>query len=254
MNIHYEFEGATARPVLMLSHSLGADLSMWDDVLPHLHSHFSVLRYDMRGHGSSVNVGANDDNLSIADLGRDVLDLMDHLGIESAIFCGLSIGGLIGQWLGIHAPNRLQGLILANTAAKIGNDDTWNTRIAQIEANSLSSIVDATMERWFSDAFRSDHPARIEQAKQVFLSSHHDTYLRCCAAIRDVGFRENLSQIPVKTLIIAGENDPVTEPEQAQFLQDQIPDVQLVVLPAKHISAVECAPEFAEALLRFAHG
>ncbi len=260
MKTNYKIEGTPNSPVLVFSNSLGADLGMWDEVVPLLLPFFRVLRYDTRGHGGSVetNVGRvlnpSDVALTIADLGQDVIDLLDFLKIETAHFCGLSMGGLIGQWLGIHHPNRLKKLVIANTAAKIGNDERWNSRIETIQKNGMAAITDETLERWFTENFRKNNPKRVAEMKSMFLRSDILGYSNCCAAIRDADFRENLSQIPVETLVITCDEDPVTNVEQAEFLAKNIPNSSLKILPARHLSGTELPEEFGETLLDFLVG
>lgn len=257
MAIQYKLEGTPNSPVLVLSHSLGANLHMWDDLVPLLLPYFRVLRYDTQGHGPNPST-LQQFNLSttptIADLGRDVLQLLDENGIQRAHFCGLSMGGLIGQWLGVHHPERLHKLVLANTAAKIGNDETWNTRIETITQQGLASIVDATMERWFTENFRARRPEKVAQTRTMFLQTDARGYTRCCAAIRDADFQGMLGQIAVETLAITGSEDPVTNVEQAEFLRDNIPSAQLCVLEARHLSGTEAPEAFAEAILNFIVG
>lgn len=255
-NIFYQMnckiEGTPNSPVLVFSNSLGSDIGMWDEVVPLLLPYFRVLRYNTRGHGANSDSGYAD--FDIAQLGRDVMDLLDDNGIESAHFCGLSMGGLIGQWLGINHSARLKNLVIANTAAKIGTADTWNTRIETISQNGLEAIVDATMERWFTENFRKNNPQCAAEMRAMFLRSNAKGYARCCAAIRDADFRADLSRIAVKTLVIAGDQDPVTNVEQAEFLANNIPGARLNILPARHLSGAELPERFAETLLDFLVG
>ena len=159
--LNYTIEGSPNSPVLIFSNSLGANLSMWDDLIPHLLPFFRVLRYDTRGHGANSNVITK--NLKIDDLGNDVISLMDSLSIESAYFCGLSMGGLIGQWLGINQPNRFKKIVLSNTGCKIGDDARWNGRIETITNNGMKAIVGDMLARWFTVYFHVTYTETLQK-------------------------------------------------------------------------------------------
>ena len=156
--IHYALEGQSGSPVLVFSNSLGANYSMWDPQVPEARKKLRVLRYDSRGHGqSSVTPGP----YSIEQLGGDVLALLDALRLDHVHFCGLSMGGMIGMWLGINSPERLKRLVLCNTGARIGTPETWNVRIEAVRKTGMKSVASAVVERWFSPAFRQKAPATI---------------------------------------------------------------------------------------------
>ncbi|AYQ36272.1 3-oxoadipate enol-lactonase [Runella sp. SP2] len=243
MNTNYQLQGTPNSPVLIFSNSLGSEMMMWDEVVPYLLPYFRVLRYNSP---QTPNGG-----LKIGDLGEQVIQLMDELGIESAYYCGLSMGGLIGQWLGIHHPQRFHKIVLSNTGAKIGNDERWNGRIETISKNGMQAIVDDTMERWFTEAFREANPTRVAETKAMFLRSDIKSYSKCCEAIRDADFRGQLHQLLVETLVITGDEDPVTNVEQAQFLVNHIPNATLHVLHARHLASTELPKEYAEVLIDF---
>ena len=247
-SLHYELTGRATAPVLMLSNSLGTDLRMWDAQLESFEQHYRVLRYDMRGHGaSSVPPGP----YTMEQLGNDVLGLLNKLDIPRVHFCGLSIGGAIGQWLGIHAAPRLHKLILSNTAAKIGTDQTWNSRISEVNQHGLQSIADATMQRWFTPAFRSAGTSQVQRMRETLLAVDPAGYTASCAAIRDIDQRETVGRIEVPVCIIAGSEDPVTTVADAEFLRSQIPGAELNLLPAAHISNVEASDLFNATVLNF---
>lgn len=251
MKTNYKLQGTPNSPVLIFSNSLGSEMLMWDELVPFLLPYFRVLRYDTRGHGGSE---ITPEPYSIALLGQDVIDLLDELKIDEAYFCGLSMGGLIGQWLGIHYPNRIKKLIVSNTGAKIGNDERWNGRIETIKANGMQAIVDDTMERWFTERFRNHNPQRVAETKAMFLRSDILGYSNCCAAIRDADFRESLSQVSVETLVITGDEDPVTNVAQAEFIAENIPNARLKVLHARHLASKELPEEYAQVLIEFIVG
>jgi 3-oxoadipate enol-lactonase len=246
--MHYEVSGDASRPTLILSHSLGVSLAMWEPQVAWLGSHFRLLRYDTRGHGqSAIPAGP----YSVGDLGGDVLGLMDALEIESASFCGVSMGGVIGQWLGIHAPNRIEKLVLANTAAKIGTAETWDARIETVKDQGLEPIIGGTLDRWFTPAFRSEHPGTVDATRSLLQATLPEGYIACCAAIRDADFRGDLGSIAAPTLIVSGSHDPVTPPGDGRYLAREIAGAEYVELPAAHLSNLEAAAEFNEALFKF---
>jgi 3-oxoadipate enol-lactonase len=246
--IHYEVVGDAKLPVIVLSHSLGVNLAMWEPQVAALAPDYRVLRYDARGHGqSSIPVGP----YTVDDLGRDVLGLLDALGIERTSFCGLSMGGAVGQWLGIHARQRLHKLVMANTAAKIGSAETWDARIAMVGARGLRPVIPGTLRRWFTPAFRKAHPEMIATTSAMLHGTKSKGYAWCCAAIRDADFRESAACIDCPTLIVAGSEDPVTSPADGRFLAESIAGARYVELPAAHLSNVEAADSFNEALIEF---
>lgn len=252
MKTHYKLEGTPNSPVLIFSNSLGSNYHMWDELVPLLLPYFQILRYDTRGHGhSSVTAG----EYSIQLLAEDVIELADNLNIEKFAFCGLSMGGLIGQYLGLHHANRLTHLVLSNTGAKIGDESRWTERAAFISQHGTEGMSKETMQRWFSEEFIANRPERIEAMTNMFSKSPNAGYISCCAAIRDADFRKNLEQILVPTLVITGSDDPVTNVEQAEFLADRIPNAHLqVLMGTKHLCATERPKEYVEKLLDFMVG
>lgn len=246
----FKIQGTPNSPVLIFSNSLGSEMMMWDELIPYLLPYFRVLQYDTRGHGSSLGFKP-EHKKSIEQLGEDVINLMNELNIEKAFFCGLSMGGLIGQYLGINHPNRFKKIVLSNTGAKIGNDERWNNRIETISKNGMQAIVDDTMERWFTEEFRRQNPERVAETKAMFLRSDVEGYSNCCRAIRDADFREELEKLSVETLVITGDEDPVTNVEQAEFLVSKIQNASLKVLHARHLAAPELPEEYAKTLIEF---
>jgi 3-oxoadipate enol-lactonase len=246
--IFYQLEGNKQAPVVMFSNSLGTDLTMWEPQLAACTQHFRVLRYDTRGHGqSSVTPGP----YNIAQLGRDVLALLDGLKLELVSFCGLSLGGIIGQWLGVHAAPRLHKLVLANTAAQIGTVEGWNDRIAAVQNYGMGAIIPTVLDRWYTPGFRVGHENAIERTRIMLESADAQGYMACCAAVRDVNQRESIRSIRIPSLIVAGRFDPVTPPHDGRFLAESIPGAQYVELFAAHLSNVEAADSFTAHLIRF---
>ena len=246
--LYYQLEGRDDAPVLVLSNSLGTTLDMWAPQMPALLQHFRVLRHDCRGHGrSEVTPGP----YTIAQLGADVLALMDHLGIARAHFCGLSMGGMIGMWLGTHHAHRLDRLVLCNTAAKIGTPDTWNPRIAKVEAEGMASIVDIVLDRWFTAGFRQRAPEQVNIVRGMLLDTAPAGYSANCAAVRDMDQRADIASISVPTLVIAGTHDGSTPAADGRAVADAIPGARYVELDAAHLSNWEQSEQFTQALLGF---
>jgi 3-oxoadipate enol-lactonase len=234
--MHYSLSADAERPVLMFSNSLGTEFSMWNAQADFFAKQFRILRYDTRGHGqSSVTPGP----YSIEQLGNDVLDLLDDLDFDRVHFCGLSMGGMIGMWLGMNAPERLYKLILCNTAAKIGNAEGWNARIENVRKNGMKSIASAVIERWFTPAFRAKSPDDVAATQVVLENTTAEGYVANCAAVRDFDARETIATIGVPTLVIAGAHDAATPPEGGRFLAEQISGAQYAELSAAHISNIE---------------
>jgi 3-oxoadipate enol-lactonase len=247
LRTHYALTG-DKDAVLVFSDSLGTDFSMWNPQMSELQRRFRILRYDTRGHGQSSVTSAN---YTIEQLGRDVLGLLDSLGLDRVHFCGLSMGGMIGMWLGIHAPNRLHRLVLSNTAARIGTKDTWNARIATVRKDGMKSVAAAVIERWFTPEFRASSAEKVARAQHMLENSPPEGYAACCAAIRDMDQRESVAQIKAPTLVIYGASDPVTPASDAQFLTDRIRGSVVVELAAAHLSNVEQADAFTAAVSNF---
>lgn len=251
MKTNYKIQGTPNSPVLMFSNSLGATMAMWDELVPHLLPYFRVLQYDTRGHGLSEQTPGE---YNVAMLGQDVIDLLDDLKLEKVYFCGLSMGGLIGQWLGIHHPERLHKLVISNTDSKIGTAEGWNDRIKTISQQGMSSIVEGTMVKWFTDAFRENNPSRVAEMTSLFLNNNPAGYTACCAVVRDADFRDNLNTISVETLIITGNEDEVTNVEQAEKMQQEIPNAQLKVFQARHLPSTELPKQYAACVIDFLVG
>lgn len=246
--VHYSLEGPEAAPVILFSNSLGTRLSMWEAQAASLRDRYRVLRYDARGQGDSeVTPGP----YSIELLGRDCLALADALAIPRFHFCGLSMGGLIGQWLGIHAGPRLGKLVIANTAARVGTAEVWNARIATVEARGMPEIAAAAYGRWFTEGFVKRAPELAEPIRLGLLAANPQGYAASCAAVRDADFRDTVTSIATPLLYIGGTFDPVTTVADGRFLVDRVKGARLVELPASHLSNIESAVEFTAAVRAF---
>nr|WP_283939109.1 3-oxoadipate enol-lactonase [Pseudomonas sp. T1.Ur] len=244
-------DGPQDAPVLVLSNSLGTDLHMWDEQIPAFSEHFRVLRFDTRGHGQSL---VTEGPYSIEQLGCDVLAMLDQLNIDKVHFCGLSMGGLIGQWLGINAGERLHKLVVCNTAAKIGDPSVWNPRIETVLRDGKDAMValrDASIARWFTPDFAEAQPATAKKITDMLAATSPQGYAANCAAVRDADFREQLASIRVPLLIIAGTEDAVTPPSGGHFIQARVSGAEYAEFYAAHLSNVQAGAAFSARVVDF---
>ncbi|PHV17523.1 3-oxoadipate enol-lactonase [Janthinobacterium sp. BJB1] len=248
IGLHYRTDGERGKPCLLLSNSLGTDLSMWDVQAAALAGDFFVVRYDTRGHGQSAGGGAP---FGIERLGLDVVALLDHLDIARAAFCGISMGGLTGQWLGIHQPRRLTQLVLANTAARIGAAAPWQLRAEQVRRDGMAAVADGAAARWFTPQLIAREPDTVARMTATLRSQDAGGYAACCEALAQADLRAQVATIAVPTLIIAGEHDLVTTVDDGRWLQQRIAGSRLASVPASHISNVEAADLFTAQLRTF---
>lgn len=234
----HRFDGPADAPVIVLSNSLGTTLEMWEPQMPELTKHFRVLRYDPRGHGRSA---APAGPYTADDLGRDVIELLDSLEIERISLCGLSMGGMIGMWLGVNAPERVDRLALTCTSARFGTPEIWTERAAAVrEAGSVDVLADAAMERWFSPAFREQHPDEVARFREMVAATPADGYAGCCDALRDFDYRDRLRQIEAPTLVVSAALDPATPPGDGELIASGIPGARLVVIEdTAHLANIE---------------
>ncbi|EJL80636.1 putative hydrolase or acyltransferase of alpha/beta superfamily [Herbaspirillum sp. CF444] len=244
----YTLEGPSEAPVLMFSNSLGTTMSLWESQARALRAQYRILRYDTRGHGESPGAAGAP---TLAQLGRDVLDLLDQLKLDKVSFCGISMGGIIGLWLGIHAADRVQRLIIANSAAKIGTAEGWRDRAAQVAENGMDGVADGAAGRWFTPAFIARAPVLVDAMVSDLRHCSPRGYAACCTALADADLREQVSRIEAPTLVIAGRHDPVTTVADARFLQDRIAGADYLELAASHLSNVEAGEEFTAGLAKF---
>ncbi len=236
VEIDYRLEGPEDAPVLIMANSLGTTYRMWDEQAPALSERFRLLRYDHRGHGGSpVPPGP----YGMEDLGRDVLALLDRLGVERFSFCGLSIGGMVGMWLASEAPERIERLVLCCTSARF-DSDAYSSRARTVREDSVAKIADAVLERWFTAPFRQNRPDLVEWAGQMLRGTPVEGYAGCCEAISVADLPKRLGGIQAPTLVIAGADDPAAPVEKAEFIRDSIPDARLAVMEqAAHLANVE---------------
>jgi 3-oxoadipate enol-lactonase len=248
VRIHYRLDGPSDAPVVVLSNSLGTELAMWEPQVAALVPRFRVLRYDSRGHGAS---SVPDGPYTIDQMGGDVVALLDHLGLARVRFCGLSMGGMVGMWLGRFAPARVARLVLSNTAARIGPPEAWNTRIARVNEGGMAAVADMVVARWFSPAFLATQPPAATAARQMLLRCNPQGYVAACAGVRDMDQRDGIAAIGVPTLVISSTHDVSTPPPDGRFLAERIAGARYVELDAGHISNLERPADFNRALVDF---
>jgi 3-oxoadipate enol-lactonase len=248
VRLNYRIDGPADAPALLLSNSLGTDLSMWDAQVAAFSQRYRVVRYDTRGHGrSEVTPGP----YTMEQLGQDVVGLLDTLGIERADFCGVSMGGQTGMVLAARHAARFGRFVLANTAAWFSGTDAWNARIARVQAEAMGAVAGAMMDRWFTPEFQAAHPEALARVRDVFARTDPRGYCANCAAVRDSDRRADLDRIAAPVLVIAGARDPVSPPADGHAIARAVPDARCVELDAAHLSNLEQPEAFARTVLDF---
>ncbi|MBB5956869.1 3-oxoadipate enol-lactonase [Saccharothrix tamanrassetensis] len=237
MKLHYELSGPEDAPVVVLGNSLGTTTALWEPQLPVLHKRFRVLRYDHRGHGGSP---AAPGPYRIDDLGDDVLELLDSLGLTRVSYCGVSMGAMVGMWLAGHAPERIDRLVLCCTAATYATAQPWLDRAATVRRSGTASIAAQVVSRWFTPSFRSRSPETVAAFEAVLSSVDDESYAGCCDALAALDLRSVLSAIEAPTAVIAGAQDEATPPECLRTIAEAIPDSELFIVgDAAHLANVE---------------
>lgn len=245
--IHVAIDGRDSGPTIVLSNSLGSTIRMWEPQLEALAGQFRVVRYDRRGHGKSGRSGP----YSFERFGRDVLAILDALNIRTAHWCGLSMGGMVGQWLGANAPDRFDRIVLANTTCYFADPSRFQDRIKAVTQNGLASIADQVIATWLTEDFREREPAVTQGIRQMFIATPVEGYVGCCEALSMLDQRHLLPKISRPVLIIAGRHDTSTTVEQAEFIRKAIPKANMTLLDAAHLSNVEQSYAFNDALIGF---
>lgn len=251
IHVNYEISGKEGAPVVMLSHSLGSDMSMWNPQTRPLRRHYRILLYDTRGHGGS---DAPKGAYTLEQLGEDALGLLDALSFDAVHWVGLSMGGMIGQYMALNHSDRIRKLALCDTAAAIAPETqpVWEERLQMVRKGGMQALVDSTLERWFTPPYLSQSRPEVELIREHFLSTPVSGYIGCTEAIRRLDYLERLSEIRLPTLIMVGEEDQGTPVSASRAMHERIPDSRLVVLPsAAHLSNIEQAGAFNEALMEF---
>ncbi|OTG85471.1 3-oxoadipate enol-lactonase [Acinetobacter sp. ANC 4558] len=245
--INYQTFGDAHHPAIIFSNSLGTQYSMWQPQIDALQNDYFIICYDTRGHGGS---SAPQGPYTIEQLGQDVVHLLDHLNIQKANFCGLSMGGLTGQWLAIHHPERFNHVVVCNTAAKVGQESAWNERASLVRQQGLQPIAATAASRWFTESFIQSQAITVQSLSNDLAAGSAEGYASCCEALAKADLRDDIKQITVPVLVIAGQQDPVTTVADGQFIVDQIVNSQLFEINASHISNIECPEDFTQALRR----
>ena len=246
--INVETEGRADAPVLMMCNSLGTDLHMWDPQAPAFAKEFRLVRYDRRGHGKS---GVPPGPYSMERFGRDVLAILDDLNIEKTHWCGLSMGGMIGQWLGANAPERFGKMVLANTACYYPDPTNWLNRIKAVKEGGVASVADIVIAAWLTADFREREPQITANLKAMMIATPAQGYIACCEALSTLDQRELLPRIKSPTLVIAGRHDMSTPVAAGEFIRSHIPGASMTLLDAAHISNVEQPHAFTDAVVGF---
>lgn len=250
LSLRYEDTGGGG-PALILSNSLGTRLEMWDRQMPAFSGAFRVVRYDKRGHGESeVKPGPT----SFARLTRDAVELLDHLGIARAHWCGLSMGGMSGMWAATHFRERLDRVVLCNTASAMPAVDIWNQRIAAVRQHGMAPLIPTIVDRWFTKRFQEADKAAVAEVVRMLETTPPEGYAACGAAIRDMDQREAIRSITNPVLVIAGTHDGSTPPEKGREIAESIAGAAYIELDAAHLSNIEQEKAFTEAVMNFLKG
>jgi 3-oxoadipate enol-lactonase len=252
LGIAYRVDGNDTRDAVVLVNSLGADLSVWDPQMEELTRHFRVIRYDCRGHGESDVPRAP---TTIGGLGADLVALLDHLNLERAHLCGISLGGFTALWVAVYHGDRVGRAVFANTAARLGSAESWEERIRAVRAGGLAAISETVVGRFLGAPFRAAHPDVTRRIIDMVEATPADGYIAACAALRDADLRDVISRIRAPSLIVAGELDQSTPLRQSEELHAAIAGSELVVLPgAAHLTNVEQAEKFTPVVTTFLRG
>lgn len=252
ITLNVSLAGDKSAPALILAHPLGATLHVWDAIAPALSESFFLVRFDARGHGQSPRP---DGPYALSDLGGDVLETMNAFDVRRAHFLGQSMGGAIAQWLMIHAPERLEKVVLANTASYFPTTASWNARIRSALENGMAELAPAVAQRWLTSDFRKARPEVAAKIEAMLLACNPAGYAACCAALRDTDLRDAIGKAPPRpALVIVGDYDSSTPPELGVELANSLKDAELLRLNAAHLSSVEAAEAFVATVTGFLAG
>lgn len=246
--LRYRWLGRDEGPVLVLGHSLGVSSEMWAPQIEEFGERFRLLLYDHRGHGGSDLPPAP---WTIGDFGRDLLGLLDALGVERFHYCGLSLGGIVGLWLGQNAPDRVERLALCNCSASIENPEPLRVRSEAVRREGLASIVEAVLGRWFTEGFRASRPEAVEAVRSLLLETSPEGYARTCEALCQVDLRAGLAEVETPALAVFGQHDQSTPSEWTRAFAEAMPDCRLVGFDSAHLSNVEASGEFNRVVREF---
>ncbi|WP_367107457.1 3-oxoadipate enol-lactonase [uncultured Psychrobacter sp.] len=248
VDINYATFGDKSSPALLFSNSLGTSYQMWQPQIDALQEDYFIIGYDTRGHGDS---SAPKGPYTLDQLGQDVIDLLDYLDVDKAFFCGISMGGMTGQWLAIHHPDRFGHLMLSNTAAKLGTESMWRERAQLVRAQGLEPIADTAASRWFTPSFIDSHPDVVKALSDRLAAGSSEGYASCCEALATADTREQLKDICVSVTVVAGTKDPVTTVADGEYMVDHIPNATLATIEASHIPNIEQPEAFNQIIRRY---
>ncbi|MFW6067235.1 MAG: 3-oxoadipate enol-lactonase [Myxococcota bacterium] len=249
--LHAELDGAEAASLVVFSHSLGSHLGMWEPQVSGVGARFRVMRYDTRGHGAS---GVPQGPYTLEALAEDARALLDCLRIEKAHFVGISMGGMIGQLLALRHPERLHSLVLCDTTSEIPSSmhPMWDERIRITREQGMEPHVEPTMQRWFTEPFRREHPEAVDRIREMVRNTDPSGYIACCEAIKGLNVTDRLAEIRVPTLVVVGADDPGTTPDVARAIHERIHGSQLQIIEqAAHLCNVEQPEVFNRAIVSF---
>jgi 3-oxoadipate enol-lactonase len=246
IEVPYRVDGAEDAPPLVLSNSLGSTSEMWDPQVPALSERFRLIRYEHRGHGDAP---VPPEPYDLDDLGGDVVALLDRLGIERTDFCGLSLGGMVGMWLGINAPERIRRLVLLCTSPMLSREHDWALRGRTVREQGTGAVADAVVERWFTPRYAEEHPDTVARMRAMVTETPATGYAGCCGAIERMDLVPELGSIRAPTLVVAGTEDPATPPPHAEVIAEHIPDCRMELVPAAHLASWERPDEVTRLIL-----
>ena len=250
IDTRYVLSNEGGGPWLTFIHQLGGDLSIWDQLAGYFRDDYTVLRYDVRGHGQT---GVSDGPFRVADLSQDLHMLLDALGVEKTHIVGMSMGGMIAQQFALDNPARIETLTLADTHAATPSDGraVWEQRAAKARNEGVAALAGATMERWLTASFRDAHPEVVEPIREVFENTSSEGYAQACIALRDFDVRSRLSEIDLPTLTVAGRHDAGTPPAATHEIANAIRNAQFELLDAAHLAPIEQSQRFTALLESF---
>ena len=251
VELNYRIDGREDGPGIVMGNSLGTNYSMWDDQVKVLKTDFRILRMDKRGHGGS-DPGETD--FTIDDLGNDVVALSDALGFIDCHYIGLSIGGMIGQSIGMNHPYKFKSLILCATTSQVPAESypIWEDRILSAQTDGMSSLVQSTLERWFSPAYRRNNQSKVARIGEMVAATSPLGYVRCCRAIMGMAFTDSIRSILTPTLVVPGELDPALPVPMSEIIRDRIPGARMeVVANAAHLCNIEQSESFNSIILKW---
>ena len=247
MRLDHRLDGPDGALVVVLSNSLGTTQELWSGQLPELAKRFRVLTYDHPGHGASELA---EQPCTVEELAFGLLELLDELGLERVSLCGLSLGGMVGMALALEAPERVERLVLAGTAAHLGPPEGWAERARIARTEGMEAIADTVVGRWFTPRLSREGPETVARFRATLAATPPEGYARCCEAVGAWDARERISAIAVPVLVVAAAEDPATPVEHAELIASRIPGARLHVLEgAAHLANVERADEFTSAVL-----